>query len=80
MLILSLGMYGGAGHFLLIRAFHESPASRLAPLLYIRIVWAILLGWMVFGHFPDRMSILGALDHWRRGFESRAGQLPRGEA
>jgi len=60
-LILSLGLYGGAGHFLLIRAFHESPASRLAPLLYIQIVWAIMLGWMVFGHFPDRMSILGML-------------------
>lgn len=58
-LILSLGFYGGMGHFLLIRAFHESPASRLAPLLYIQIVWAMLLGWMVFGHFPDRTSILG---------------------
>ena len=61
LLILSLGFYGGAGHFLLIRAFHESPASRLAPLLYIQIVWAMLLGWMVFGHFPDRMSIIGML-------------------
>lgn len=58
-LILSLGFYGGMGHFLLIRAFHESPASRLAPMLYIQIVWAMLLGWMVFGHFPDRTSILG---------------------
>lgn len=60
-LILSLGLYGGLGHFLLIRAFHESPASRLAPLLYIQIVWATLLGWMVFGHLPDRISILGML-------------------
>ena len=60
-LILSLGLYGGAGHFLLIRAFHESPASRLAPLLYTQIVWAMLLGWMVFGHVPDRMSIMGML-------------------
>ena len=58
-LILSLGLYGSTGHFLLIRAFHESPASRLAPLLYIQIVWALLVGWMIFGHFPDRMSILG---------------------
>ena len=60
-LILSLGLYGGTGHFLLIRAFHESPASRLAPLLYIQIVWAMLFGWMIFGHFPDRTSILGML-------------------
>ena len=60
-LILSLGLYGGVGHFLLIRAFHESPASRLVPLLYIQIVWATLLGWLVFGHLPDRLSILGML-------------------
>lgn len=58
-LILSLGLYGGLGHFLLIRAFNESPASRLAPLLYLQIVWAMLIGWLVFDHFPDRVSLLG---------------------
>ncbi len=61
LLILSLGFYGGVGHFLFIRAFHESPASRLAPLVYVQMVWAMLLGWLVFGHFPDHVSILGML-------------------
>ena len=58
-LILSLGLYGGVGHFLLIRAFHESPASRLAPLLYIQIVWATLLGWLVFAQLPDLLALAG---------------------
>ena len=61
LMILSLGFYGGMGHFLFIRAFHESPASRLAPLVYIQMVWAMLLGWLVFDHFPDRMSIVGMM-------------------
>ncbi len=59
LLILAFGFCGGAGHLLLIRAYHESPASRLAPLLYIQLIWAMLLGWLVFDHFPDHMSILG---------------------
>jgi drug/metabolite transporter (DMT)-like permease len=59
MLILSLGFYGGMGHFLLIRAFHEAPASSLSPMLYVQLVWALLLGWIVFGQAPDALSMAG---------------------
>ena len=47
-LIATLGLYGGTGHFLLIRAFRETPASTLSPMLYLQLVWVILLGWIVF--------------------------------
>ena len=61
LLVLSLGAYGGAGHFLLIRAFHETPASSLSPMIYFQLVWAILLGWIVFGQLPDLPSVVGML-------------------
>lgn len=61
LLILSLGFYGGAGHFLLISAFHQTPASSLSPMLYFQLVWAMLLGWIVFGHLPDLLSVAGIL-------------------
>ncbi len=61
LLLLSLGFYGGAGHFLLIRAFHVSPASTLAPIFYVQLIWAMLLGWIVFGQFPDFVAIVGML-------------------
>lgn len=61
LLILSLGAYGGAGHFLLIRAFHEAPASSLSPMIYFQLVWAMLLGWIVFGQLPDLLSVVGML-------------------
>jgi drug/metabolite transporter (DMT)-like permease len=61
LLILSLGFYGGAGHFLLIRAFDQTPASTLSPMLYIQLIWATLLGWIVFGQLPDLWSIAGML-------------------
>lgn len=58
-LIASLGLYGGVGHFLLIRAFREAPVSALSPFLYVQLVWAILLGWLVFSHLPDLPAVLG---------------------
>ncbi len=61
LLILSLGFYGGTGHFLLIRAFDEAPVSSLSPMLYIQLIWAMALVWIVFGQLPDLLSIAGML-------------------
>lgn len=61
LLIGSLGLTAGAGHFLLIRAFRETPASTLSPLLYIQLVWAMLMGWLVFGQLPDLPTTIGML-------------------
>lgn len=59
LMIASLGVYGGVGHFILIRAFRLAPASTLTPFGYTQLIWAGLLGWMVFGHIPDAMSTAG---------------------
>lgn len=61
LLIASLGVFGGAGHFLLTRAFRHTPASTLSPLMYVQLIWATLLGWQLFDQLPDRLSILGML-------------------
>jgi len=61
LLIASLGVGGGIGHFLVTRAFHHAPASTLSPLTYAQLIWATLLGWLVFGQFPDPLSVLGML-------------------
>ena len=58
-LMLSLGVYGGLGHFMFTAAFRYAPASLLAPLNYLQLLWAGLLGWIVFGHVPDPVSLLG---------------------
>lgn len=58
-LFASLGVYGGVGHFLFTAAFRHAPASLLAPLNYLQLLWAGLLGWLVFGHIPDPVSLIG---------------------
>lgn len=59
LLIASLGLYGGMGHFLLTHAFRHAPASMLSPFLYVQLIWATLLGWAVFGHLPDALAVIG---------------------
>ena len=61
LLIVSLGLTAGIGQFLLIRAFHCTPASTISPLLYSQLVWAMLFGWIAFGQLPDLLTMAGML-------------------
>ena len=58
-LLLLNGTLAAAGHFLLTAAFREAPASLIAPVSYMHLVWAAGLGWLVFGHLPDLPSAIG---------------------
>lgn len=58
-LALGMGVFGGTGHFLLIRAFREAPASLLAPITYAQLPMAALLGWLLFQHAPTPGALLG---------------------
>ncbi|MCG8360219.1 MAG: DMT family transporter [Kiloniellales bacterium] len=53
------GLTGLGGHFLLIKAYAMAPAAVLAPFAYVQIVWAAILGWIVFGEVPDGGTIAG---------------------
>ena len=54
-----LGGLATLGHFLFTAAYREAPASLLAPVNYLHLVWAGGLGWLVFGHLPDSWSLAG---------------------
>ena len=55
------GCLFGLGHYLLIKGLERAPASVLSPFIYSQLIWAVTLGFFVFGDFPDGFSILGAL-------------------
>jgi drug/metabolite transporter (DMT)-like permease len=59
LMIASLGIFGGTGHFLLIGAFRHATASTLAPLGYVQLIWATLLGWLVYDALPDVTTVAG---------------------
>jgi drug/metabolite transporter (DMT)-like permease len=43
----------------LIKAHENAPASLLAPFGYTSILWSILLGYVLFGDYPDELTIAG---------------------
>lgn len=58
-LFVMLGVLGAVGHFVLIRAFEHAPPSVLAPFVYVQLVTVLVLGYLVFGDFPDGWSLVG---------------------
>lgn len=80
-LLISTGVSGALGHLLQIGAYRNAGASTLAPFVYLQIISASAVGWLVWGHFPDALTWLGIAIicasgvgigclEWRRG---RAG-------
>ena len=58
-LVIVGGLLGTMGHYLFILAFRHAPASALTPFTYTQLVWATLLGWIVYGDFPDALTLAG---------------------
>jgi drug/metabolite transporter (DMT)-like permease len=58
-LLLVLGVLATVGHFLFTAAYRQAPAALLAPMNYLHLVWAAILGWVVFGHSPDGITLAG---------------------
>jgi drug/metabolite transporter (DMT)-like permease len=77
LLVGSLGIYGGTGHFLLTRAFRLAPASTLSPFLYVQLIWATLLGFAVFGQLPDGLALGGMLVIAASGLAIAMGERAR---
>ncbi|MFO1075745.1 MAG: DMT family transporter [Geminicoccaceae bacterium] len=57
---LLLALLGGLGHYAMIRALQLAPASVLQPFTYTLLLWAVVIGYLVFGDVPDRWTLTGA--------------------
>ena len=55
------GFFGSIGVMCLTQAFRLAPAAAIAPFEYTALVWATLLGYLVWGELPDRYTLVGAL-------------------
>src|SRR5690606_27721292 len=59
LILVSTGFWGAAGHLLQIQAYRYAPASMLAPFVYLQIISAAALGWLIWGQFPDALTWVG---------------------
>jgi len=53
------GLLGFAAHFSMARSLALSDASAMAPLHYVRLLWAIGIGLVIFNHVPDTWTLAG---------------------
>jgi drug/metabolite transporter (DMT)-like permease len=60
LMLLSMGAFGGLGHFLLIHAYRLAPASSVSPFLYFQLLSMVALGYLAFGDVPDQWTLLGS--------------------
>jgi drug/metabolite transporter (DMT)-like permease len=59
-LLVLMGMMGGIGQITLTQSFRHADASLIAPFDYVSMVWAIGVGWFLFGELPETIVIAGA--------------------
>ena len=59
MFFVLLSAIANGGHFLIIRAYDHAEASLLVPLAYTEMIMATIVGWYVFGDFPDVWTFVG---------------------
>ena len=59
-LMATSGLLGGTALMVLIAAYRRSPAALVAPFQYSQMLWAILLGGLVWGDLPEPVTLLGA--------------------
>lgn len=61
LLMISVGLFGGLGQILLTQSYRFADASTIAPFDYVNMLWAILVGWIVFAEVPVLEVIAGSV-------------------
>ena len=58
--LIVIGICGGLAHLLLTESYRLAPASLIAPFDYTSMLWALVLGFFVFGEIPSGYVFAGA--------------------
>lgn len=59
-LLVLIGLLGGVGQILLTQSYRYADASTIAPFDYTTMLWALIVGWLVFGQTPELAVYIGS--------------------
>ncbi|MGL5733998.1 MAG: DMT family transporter [Beijerinckiaceae bacterium] len=59
-LMVLMGILGGIGQILVTESYHHADTSLIAPFDYTSMIWAVIIGWFLFGEWPAHNIIIGA--------------------
>jgi drug/metabolite transporter (DMT)-like permease len=54
------GVANGVGQYWWTRALHLAPTSAVTPFYYFSLVWALILGFLVWGDVPTTSLLIGS--------------------
>jgi drug/metabolite transporter (DMT)-like permease len=60
LILLALGLAAGFGQLMLTASLRFAPVSVIAPFDYVQLLWAVLLGWLIWQKEPPASTWLGA--------------------
>ncbi|WP_299777705.1 DMT family transporter [uncultured Roseobacter sp.] len=60
-LLLSIGLLGTIAHLLMTWSLRYAPSATLAPMQYLEIPFATIIGFIVFGDLPNNLAAVGIL-------------------
>ncbi len=58
-LIVGAAVFVLGGYFFSINAMRAGDVSFVAPFRYTGLIWALMLGWLVFDHWPSTLTLIG---------------------
>ncbi|MBS0548598.1 MAG: DMT family transporter [Proteobacteria bacterium] len=59
-MFVGMGVLAGTGHYFLTIAYSQAPAAVVSPFNYTQLIGAAILGYAIFGDFPDLWTWIGA--------------------
>ncbi|MDX5593290.1 DMT family transporter [Pseudovibrio sp. SPO723] len=60
-MIFAIGLVSSLAQYCSVKAFAAGPAALIMPFNYTGLLWATLAGLLIFGEYPDHLTILGAM-------------------
>jgi drug/metabolite transporter (DMT)-like permease len=59
--LIGIGVLGGIAHIFLTESYRYASASVVAPFDYTAMIWALILGYALFGETPTVMIVIGSV-------------------
>ncbi len=59
--LVSIGFFGGIGQITLTESYRNAEPSVIAPFDYLNLIWALLIGWVLFNDLPNLSLFFGAM-------------------
>jgi drug/metabolite transporter (DMT)-like permease len=58
--LIALGLLGGIGQIFMTQSYRYADASIIACFDYTSMIWALMIGLMIFGEVPNGVALVGA--------------------